>query len=281
MNDITTGTAAPSEIMAMERVERNAWLDMFLAAPTTLGAGATARWERNGAYALIAESAVPIAEFNRGFGLGVDAAMTQSDLDRAIAWLDRYAGENWSIQLPPLHGAVEIAGWLERRGLKPGGTGWARFHRPVAPLHETLSRTDLAVRQLVPGEGAHFGATVVGGFGLPEMVGPWFAALVGRPGWHIYAAYDGDMPVACGALYVAGEWAWLGCDTTLPDFRGHGAQAALIQRRVADAAALGVTALTAETGQPAPGTEHSSHSYRNYQKAGFAKAYVRPNYRRS
>jgi hypothetical protein len=280
MNDVMTSIASPSEIIAMERVERNAWLDMFRVAPTALGVGATARWERAGTYALIAEKGVPGSEFNRCFGLGVDAALTQSDLDTAIAWLDRHAAPNWSIQVPPLEAVGEIGGWLERRGLERAGTGWARFFRGTDSVGEGPAPADLTLRELSPGEGPHFGATIVGGFGFPEMVGLWLAALVGRPGWRIYVAFDHDFPVACGALYIDQGWAWLGCDTTLEEFRGRGAQTALIHRRVADAAAAGADTVTAETGQPAPGLEYSNHSYRNYQKAGFIKAYTRPNYRR-
>jgi hypothetical protein len=44
--------------------------------------------------------------------------------------------------------------------------------------------------------------------------------------------------------------------------------------------AAGAGALTAETGQPAPGQELNSRSYQNYQRAGFVRAYVRPNFRR-
>jgi GNAT superfamily N-acetyltransferase len=283
MNDITKSIASPSEIMAMERTERNAWLDMYLAVASTLGAGATARWERTHGYAAIAETAIPISELNRCFGLGVDAPLTLSYLDQAIAWLDRHASSNWTIQLPPQDGAGEIAGWLQSRGLERAGTGWARFIRHLEPIRESAVRTGLTVRRLLPAQGAQFGATMVGGFGFAEIAGPWFAALVGWPAWHVYLAFDGDLPVACGVLYADADagWGWMGCDATLPEYRGRGAQTALIQRRVADASALGLTAVTAETGQPAPGMEHSSHSYRNYHKAGFTKAYVRPNYRRT
>jgi GNAT superfamily N-acetyltransferase len=280
MNDFTTSVAAPSEIIAMERVERNAWLDLFVAAPIALGTASTVRWERAGACALIADKGIPISEFNRCIGLGIDAAFTRSDLEHAIPWLDRHASPNWAIQLPPQDEADAIVGWMQAHGLERMGTGWAKFFRPAQSDGTSPAPTDLTIRELSPAEGPHFGATIVGGFGLPEFVGPWFASLVGRHGWRVYLAYDGDMPVACGALYLDAGWGWLGCDTTLPEFRGRGAQTALIQRRIADAAAAGVEALTAETGQPAPGLEHSSRSYLNYQRAGFVRAYVRPNYRR-
>ncbi len=280
MNDVSTSVASRSEINAMERVERYAWLDMYVAGPIALGMESTMHWERAGACALIADKAVPISEFNRCLGLGVDAAFTLADLERAVAWLDRHASPNWAIQLPPQDDADTIAGWLQAHGLQRMGTGWAKFFRRVHSDGASLAPHDLTIRALSPGEGAHFGATVIRGFGLSESIGPWFASLAGRHGWRVYLAYAGDMPVACGALYLDAGWGWLGIDATLPEFRGRGVQTALIQRRIADAAAAGIEALTAETGQPAPGMEHSSRSYRNYHKAGFIKAYTRPNYRR-
>jgi hypothetical protein len=199
-----------------------------------------------------------------------------------MGWLDRHAAPNWAIQLPPQDSAEEIAGWMERRGLKPMGTGWARFLRSTRGLAESAAASDLTVRALSVGEADHFGAVMVAGFRFPEWTAPWFSSLVGRPNWRIYVAFDGETPVGCGALYCDfdARWGWMGCDTTLASHRRRGAQAALILRRVADAAAAGIEAVTAETGQPAVGQEQNSHSYRNYHKAGFLKAYVRPNYRR-
>jgi ribosomal protein S18 acetylase RimI-like enzyme len=280
MNDIAMSIASASEIMAMERVERDAWLDLFVAGPIALGPSATVQWERAGSYALIADRNVPISEFNRCIGLGVDAAFTQSDLDQAMVWLDRYASPNWSIQLPPQDSAETIAGWMQRRGLERAGTGWAKFFRRAESAGESAAQSDLTVRELSPEYADHFGAAIVAGFGLPAWVAQWFAFLVGRPRWRVYIAYDGETPVACGVLYSDAGWGWMGCDATLSDHRGRGAQTALIRRRIGDAAAAGIEMLTAETGQPAPGLEQGNRSYRNYRKAGFTKAYVRPNYRR-
>jgi hypothetical protein len=278
MNDITTSVASPSDYIAMERVEREAWLDMFAAAPSD--AASPVHWKRADACGLIADRSLPMSEFNRCMGFGIGAPSTQTDLEQAIQWLDSHASPSWSIQVPPQAADGEIAGWMKHRGLRPGGTGWAKFFRRVESGEEHPAQTDLNVRELSSAESAHFGAVIVGGFGFPASLGPWFSSLVGRRGWRIYLAYAGDVPVGCGALYVDGGWGWMGCDTTLQKYRGRGAQTSLIQRRIADAAEVGIAMVTAETGQPAPGQEQSNRSHLNYLKAGFTKAYVRPNYRR-
>ena len=280
MNDMTRNVAPPSEVLAMERVERDAWLDMFAAAPD--GVVPERESERASTYAAIADRSLPSSEFNRIFGLGVDAPFTEADLDRAMAWLDTRACRNWSIQLPPLESADTIAAWMRARGLEPAGTGWARFFRSSRTIASNPAPTNLEVREVTAETGADFGAAIAAGFSFPPSVRTWFSALAGRPGWRLYVAYADGTPAACGALYLDIEtgWGWLGCDATLPAYRLRGAQTALIHRRVADAAAAGAVALTAETGQPAPGQELNSHSYQNYHRAGFVRAYVRPNFRR-
>jgi hypothetical protein len=96
---------------------------------------------------------------------------------------------------------------------------------------------------------------------------------------YLVGVWDTGISLACGALYMDSGWAWMGIDATLPAYRGRGAQTALIHRRITDGVAAGVKGFTAETGQPSP--SESSHSYQNYQRANFRKAYVSPNYRRT
>ena len=61
-------------------------------------------------------------------------------------------------------------------------------------------------------------------------------ALVDRRGWQHYLAFDGDLPVACGALFVRVEVVtWLGQGGTLPSHRRRGAQGEIMAIRVRDA----------------------------------------------
>ena len=79
--------------------------------------------------------------------------------------------------------------------------------------------------------------------------------------------------MAAGALYVEGDVGWLGMAGTLPFHRRRGAQGALMTRRIADAIALGCTAIATETGilpdRPNPSLD-------NMLRCGFAIAYERP-----
>jgi hypothetical protein len=111
---------------------------------------------------------------------------------------------------------------------------------------------------------------------MPAGFGPLVSGLLGRPGWHHYAAFDGEQLVATGAVSIWNGIDMLGFGATLPSHRGRGAQGALMARRIRDGIALGCRWLTTETGEDTPG--QSNPSYRNMLRTGFRLAYVRPNY---
>jgi hypothetical protein len=121
-----------------------------------------------------------------------------------------------------------------------------------------------------------FAGAVVAGFGMPQSLAPWLAAIVGRTGWHTYVARDGDKVVGGAAMYVAGERAWRGMGAMQAEAPRRGGQSALLARRVAEGLAHGVRQFATETGKPLPGEPHPSFS--NIQRAGFAMAYERANW---
>ena len=115
-------------------------------------------------------------------------------------------------------------------------------------------------------------------FGLAEALAPWAAALVGRPGWRCFLACDGRTPVGVGALYLGCGLGWLGFGATLASHRGRGGQGAMLAARITAGRAASCRGFVTETGLPLPG--EAAPSYRNILRAGFGKAYTRPNLRR-
>jgi hypothetical protein len=89
-------------------------------------------------------------------------------------------------------------------------------------------------------------------------------------------ALDGDRPAAIAAMFVQGGYAWFDMAGTLSEYRGRGAQGALLQRRIRDAARMGCRWIVVETAEETP--ERSAPSYRNTLRSGFQVAYLRPNY---
>jgi GNAT superfamily N-acetyltransferase len=88
------------------------------------------------------------------------------------------------------------------------------------------------------------------------------------------AMADGE-PAAAGTLFVLGDCAWVALGSTLPAYRGRGAQSTLVAERIRAAEGLGCLLVLTETGA----VEHGrpSGSYRNILRAGFERAYVRGN----
>jgi GNAT superfamily N-acetyltransferase len=162
---------------------------------------------------------------------------------------------------------------LEDRGFHHYNN-WIKLYRDVTLL--TPVRTDLAIREIGTEYGDAFGRIIVASFEWPDRLYPWVGATVGRPGWHHYMAFDGETPVATGAVYCRGEVGWIDFASTLSSHRGRGAQAALVEQRIRDAAALGCKWLIVETAEETP--DKPAPSFRNMVRYGFKAAYARPNY---
>ena len=259
---------------AAERIEAAAALDLVhTLSPATR--------ERYGAYAeRIGESGVVVGMrrldvpmFNRAFALGLDGGVVADEtLDRIQ---ERYAagGVKFLVQVTLGAETDELRARLEGRGLRRADN-WVKVHRGADPpphLH-----TDLRVEQVGPEWARPFGEVVCAGFGLPLEHGVLTHGLLGAPGWRQYLAFDGDTPVAAGALLVQGQTAWLGLGATLASHRGRGGQGALMARRIREALALGCRDIFTETGEQTP--ERPNPSYRNMLRAGFRLLYLRRNY---
>ena len=162
---------------------------------------------------------------------------------------------------------------LEQRGFA-ADYGWMKFSRGVGPRE---ARSDLDVRAVGPDRAGDFARVVAEGYQMPEWTQPIAAGVVGRPGWSCYVAYDGEQPAGAGALFGHDGVGWLGYAATLPEYRGRGAQSAILAARIEDARKQGCSTVVTETGAMEEG--RPSNSYRNILRAGFREAGVRANYR--
>jgi len=261
-------------VAGLEAIERQACRDIVASAPAAWADRAGLRHERLGSADLFLLAAVPIGHFNRLVGLGVETPASEAMLDSALA---RFAAADigeFFIHLSPGAQPAALPGWLAARGLVPHRRAWAKLWRDDSP--PPTNPTTLRIAEVGPDRAADFALAACEGLGLPPALRPWRAALVGRPGWRTYVAYDGSVPAASGALYCRDGVGWLGVGATIPAWRRKGAQGALISRRVADAIAAGCRDIVADTTEPAPG--EPSPAYANMLRNGFRVAYSRPNY---
>jgi len=260
-------------LLELERIERAAWEDLTRVAPASFAqAIGLETADIHHAFFFMA-SGIPAFQFNclSGTGLNGDDG---SSIAEAVSRF-RVAGQDkFSIQIPPGPNASACEEAARASGLNPHPLAWAKFCRETADA--PVANTALRVREVGADERDVFAATAIAGFGMPPPMTIWLREIVGRPHWHGYMTYEGEAPVGAGALYVDGDFAWLGIGATKPEMRKRGSQSTLLARRLADAAKFGARYAVTETGvpqerQPAP-------SYANILKAGFTPAYVRPNW---
>lgn len=145
---------------------------------------------------------------------------------------------------------------------------------------DDVPESTLRIEEIGPGDARAFGRLAAEG-NAPEadqqgiFKEPWMAdgfnSTVGLPGWKHYLVRVDGAPVATAGLHIREEVAWCCLASTLPAFRGRGAQLALLHRRIRDAAKAGCDWIVVEA-------LADSISFRNQQRAGFEVVYERPNY---
>jgi GNAT superfamily N-acetyltransferase len=114
-------------------------------------------------------------------------------------------------------------------------------------------------------------------FELPAFTAEWLAGIPERPGWTCVLAFDEEEPATAGGVFTSAGAGWMTFGATLPEHRRKGGQLAVFAERVRAAAEAGCATLLTETGDAREG--EPGPSYRNILRAGFERAYVRPNYR--
>ncbi|HVS25645.1 MAG TPA: GNAT family N-acetyltransferase [Gammaproteobacteria bacterium] len=254
-----------------DSIEARAMADMYAAAPSAL----ELRVETIAGTTLLIAPRIPVSYFNRAIGLGVFEPATQAALDAIVERFAAAGAADYWLHLNPVAKPVQLTEWLGARGFAPPPRRtWAKFLRGPEPYAARPS--SLSVRQASPHDAAAIAQTVCAAFGMPPALAPWFAALVGRPGWRFVVAEAEGKIAATGAAFIDGETAWLGVGATVAEQRNRGAQTALLAARIALAADLGCTVLATETGESIAGEVNPSLN--NIRRAGFVQVCSRANY---
>ena len=199
-------------------------------------------------------------------GAGLEGPATEKSLDVALALLARLGAQRPGVQVAEgAEPAAELTRWLLARGFTAGA--------PLLRLQAPSRAGDVdGVEVAGPADGATVAAVCLQGFGQVDQ--RWWRAGLGRPGWtQVLARLEGTA-VATGALFVAGQHAWLGSATTVPGARRAGAQAALVAARLALAAEQGARTVSVKCAAGSP-------SHRNLVRAGFAPAHRVLQWRRA
>ena len=175
---------------------------MFAAAPAEFASAVGLSSVRIGSAAVFAIRAVPLIQFNHAHALGLDAPLDDASLDAIIVALRSRASPVWAVQMPDTAEFSDARKRLAAMNLV-AEDGWAKFWRAPVPPKRVV--TAFEIREVADDGPADFGRVVQEGFGAPPPFAAWASALVGRPRWRAYVAYDGGAPVAAGALFLKSE----------------------------------------------------------------------------
>lgn len=193
-----------------------------------------------------------------------DDPIVQADIDAARAALQDLGVRRAYVWLSPLLWKPKTESLLVAACL----SAWQHVEYPALIRRAEPCLTDrgreFRVRRIASDEAPEVLAAVAHWYGP----GGTPAALEGiRSGFaEFHVAFHADKPIAMSALIPDGEFAYLGWMGTDPEFRGKGAQAALIAARVTRAHELGASWCSSETNTTIP------KSLRNLERMGFVIA---------
>lgn len=265
-----TQTLSPDEIAELvEFAEGEAYVDLFRTAPVDLHM----QVESIGSAILLVAETMDIVLFNRVIGLGLREPATEAMVDSIVVRYRQAGICNFAVHVSPAAQPSALPGWLATHNLLRRDN-WAKVYRRAES--QALIPTDLRIQRIGREQAAAFAEVACAAFGMPDQLRPWLAQTVGQANWCHYLAFDGDRPVATGALFVRGDAGWLGLGSTLASHRRRGAQGAIMSQRNQDTAELGCCWLVTETGEDLP--EHPNPSFHNMLRTGFELAYQRPNF---
>ncbi|HET7510491.1 MAG TPA: GNAT family N-acetyltransferase [Solirubrobacterales bacterium] len=273
-----TDNGVPYDPAALDRAERRFWREIWESVPNEVAGERGIVLRQFGQVQAQVVRDLPEARMlNLVLGAAEDAERGGEGLGAAAAWSAEQGVASYVPVTPGLAGTAAAERWLRENGFEPGYS-WMKFvrdaHPPRFPAPEGVEVSEVTSPDEEP-----FGMIAATGFGMYPWAADFFAHLPGRESWRCYVAKVDGGAQGCGAMLIDEGIAEFGIGATLEAARGRGCQTALLRRRILDAAEAGCHTLFVETGERVP--DRPSASYRNILRAGFAEAYLRPNWQRS
>lgn len=216
----------------------------------------------------------PESPFTQTFGLGMFGEVTEDEL----ATIERFftsRGAGSSHELSP-HAGIPLLQRLVARGYVPIETSNVLYQTLAARPARAGAVT---TRVCAPAESSLWARISSAGWATeaPELADFMFTLgeiNAAAEGGYPFLAELAGRPIAAGMLFVYDDVALLAGAATIPEARNQGAQAALLEDRLAFAAARGCT-LAMMVASP------GSQSQRNAEKRGFRIAYTRTKWQRA
>ncbi|AGL17106.1 GNAT family N-acetyltransferase [Actinoplanes sp. N902-109] len=212
--------------------------------------------------------------WSKVLGLGLDQPVTAAVLDEAVSFSIAQGSPSTTFQTAPALLPPDWAALCETYGIT-AGSSWVKLVRPAAGFEP--ARTALRVEQVTDAQAERAAGVLAAGFGMSaDVVRSLYVPALRRGDFQAFAAWHDDVMVAAAGVRIDGSTASMYGAATLPEFRGRGAQSALLAARAQLADHHGCQWLIAETGLPdEPG---GNPSLNNMTRAGFEVLYERRNY---
>jgi hypothetical protein len=190
------------------------------------------------------------------------------DVDRMLEFYRGLGLRPW-VELSP--GKEALAARLAEAGARPIASYTMLYGIPRVP-----PMPGVEVEEVGPAGALEAADLLLLGHGVPDEPrrehAPQIATLAARDDVTFYVARIDGAPAAAAILALGDGIGQLANASTLHSFRGRGCQAALIARRIADAAAAGCGLVSAGAG-------FASQSQRNLERAGLRTACTRTVWR--
>ena len=255
----------------LERAEARANIS-FVEARARHAPRSGATWcEVSGTYAMFDRIASPATQT---FGFGLFAPPTAEDLSRLETFFDERGAEVYH-EVSPL-ADVSVLALLTTRGYQPLELT-SVMHRPVALAEPEHSSSAIRVRLIGAGEADLYAQTAARGWGQsPDLDASIseFALVAAQAGGMacFLAEWDGT-PIGSAGMALHDRSALFAGASTIPEWRGRGAQSALLEARLRYAEAQGCDLAVR-------GALPGSASQRNAERQGFRIAYTRIKWHR-
>jgi GNAT superfamily N-acetyltransferase len=209
------------------------------------------------------------------FALGVVAPPSDDDL-AALEEFFFERGAEVNHEISPLAG-VELFGRLVERGYRPVELT-SVMYQPIGGTPRESASGPVTVRRVGRDESALWATTAAQGWAtegvhLEEFMRAFGAVTAAAEGTECFVAELDGTPVAAAALAIHDAVALLAGASTRPEWRGRGAQAALLRARLRHAAESGCDLAMM-------GALPGSASQRNAERQGFRIAYTRVKWMR-
>ncbi len=192
-------------------------------------------------------------------------------LDELLSWYSAH-GAQCRIDLTPANNHPDLHEKLLEHGFSPAHARSVLYGHPGALCSEPAEH--LVVRRVRPEEGPRLTQVYLDGFEVPQdsparaYLSASILPIIEHPAIHwLFALVDGQV-AAMAVLSIHESTAYLAGAATLPAFRNHGCQKALLRERIRLAAAAGCY-LVFSVAAPA------SISQQNMERVGLHLAYVR------